>query len=191
MTRFLAIFPLFLLFALGACTAPKNSLKYETYVATDFVLHQANYIDSSTPILVGTITDIDMLETSSTLGRMISEQITARLTQQGYNVTELKMRTSLNIKDGRKNASESGEYMLSRDVDSIRAEQKAAIAITGTYAVAGQDVLVNLKLLDVATGKILGATDYTIRKDSNVARLISNNRAVHSGESFYGTSMAY
>lgn len=164
-----------------------NLLARETYRAADRMMNQSRKVARNTPVLVGTINDIDRLETASTFGRVIQEQVSTRLTQRGYNVTELKLRNSLNIKQGLINPSESGEFMLSRDLEALKGEHKTAAVITGTYTAAGEEVMVNLKLLDVATGRILGSTDYSVTLDSNTRKLIKNNPHF----TFYGQSQAY
>ena len=166
-----------------------NRMAWEVYRATDRMLNQSMRVSKNTPILVGTINDVDYLETSTTMGRVIQEQVMTRLTQRAYNVTELKLRNSLNIKQGLLDPLEAGEFMLSRDIEALRAEHKAAALITGTYAIAGEEVMVNLKLIDVATAKINGATDFSITLDRNTRRLIQSTG--NKGMTFYGESMAY
>lgn len=179
---------LFSTLTVTACGHFSNDLSSRTYNATDRMMAQSKGTLKNTPMLVGTINDIDYLETSSTLGRVVQEQIASRLTQKGYNVTELKLRSDLNIKQGLVDNLESGEYMLSRDLSALKNEHKAAAVVTGTYAVAGQDILVNLKLLDVQSGKVLGAIDYSIDLDVNMRRL---TRTTPSAMGFYGESQAY
>lgn len=184
-------------FTLSACQTPDPNNPFApavvlgvqdyTYDATDDLISDARRgISANTPILVGTLSDVDKLERSSTFGRMISEQISSRLSQRGFSVSELKMRNSVNIKEGLGDTNESGEYLFSRDVSAIGGEHAAAAAVTGTYAVAGKEILVNLKMIDVASGKLLSATDFTVPLDSNTRPLVKNDVT-----SFYGTSMAY
>jgi TolB-like protein len=75
---------------------------------------------------------------------------------------------------------------MSRDIESIRGEYKIGRVVTGTYGIAGKEIMVNLKMVDIATGKILGSTDYAVVIDSNIQKLIQDNAF-----SFYGSSMAY
>jgi TolB-like protein len=173
--------------AIGTSPVGSSNIQSKTYSAVDRLLKQSQ-INQNTPLLVGTLNDINTMETSSTLGRVISEQISGRLSQRKYNVTELKTRQSVNIKRGLDNAAESGEFLMSRDLQALSTEHKASKVITGTYAIAGKQIMVNLKMIDIATGKILGARDYELAIDSNTSKLIQN-----SGDSleFYGSSMAY
>jgi len=175
--------------AFGNSAHTDNRMAWETYRAVDRILAQAQSVSRGTPMLVGTINDIDYLETATTFGRVVQEQVSTRLTHRQYNVTELKLRNSLNIKQGLLNEDEAGEFMLSRDIEALRGEHRAAALITGTYAIAGKEVMVNLKLLDVATGKVIGATDYSVSLDSNTRRLIQSKGS--KGITFYGQSMAY
>lgn len=167
--------------------AVKKDLQDYSYDATDDLISDARFgARGSMPILVGTLNDVDKLERSSTFGRIVAEQISARFAQRGYNVAELKMRNSVNIKQGLGDPNESGEFLLSRDIGAIGGEHQAAAAVTGTYAVAGREIMVNLKMIDVATGKVISATDYAVPLDSNIRGLIGADST-----SFYGSSMAY
>ena len=168
--------------------APKVVMGVEdyTYDATDSLISGARGLSANTPILVGTLSDVDKLERSSTFGRVISEQVSARLSQRGFSVSELKMRNSVNIKEGLGDPNESGEFLFSRDISAIGGAHQAAVAVTGTYAVAGKEILVNLKMIDVSTGKLLSASDFNVPLDSNTRPLVKNDVT-----SFYGTSMAY
>jgi len=190
----LLILPILLFFT--ACapvnqTASKswtnNSLAKKTYNAVDMVLKQTN-IPTGTPVLVGTLSDINALETSTSFGRVVSEQLSTRLAQRELNVTELKLRNNLNIKRGLYKATESGEFLLSRDVAAIAREQNAVAVMTGTYAVANDFIMINLKMIDVTSGKIIGATDYSVRNDQNMQDLLNSDG---QGFKFYGSSIAY
>lgn len=164
-----------------------NELAYETYRAVDRILHQANMAPgNNTPLIVGTLSNINRMEKSHSFGRVVSEQASTRLVHRGHDVSELKLRSSVNIKQGHGDIAEGGEYMLSRDIDSIRGEYKVGGVVTGTYGIAGKEIMVNLKMIDIATGKIMGSTDYTVAIDSNIHKLIQDNAF-----SFYGSSMAY
>ena len=60
------------------------------------------------PFIVATLVNIDQLEQSSTLGRLISEQVASRMTQMGYGVLELKVRNGIYMKRN------EGELLLTR-----------------------------------------------------------------------------
>lgn len=118
-------------------------------------------------IMVGTLVNIDSLAESSRLGRTVSEQVQARLTQRGYQVIELKLRGSLFVK------KDQGELLLSREVQNLRANHRAEAVVVGTYSIAKQFVYVNLKMVD-ANNVAVGAHDYTLPLDRNVRALLKN-----------------
>ncbi len=122
-------------------------------------------IQVNQPILVATIVNVDSLEESSRLGRIISEQLQARFTQKGLQIVELKLRGRLFVK------KDQGELLLSREVNEISANQKAQAVVVGTYAVATNSVYVNLKMVG-NDNIVLGAHDYTLPLNSNIKALL-------------------
>ncbi len=163
-----------------------NLLARQIYVTVDRILDQANLLDGTPiPVIVATIANIDQVEKSDTFGRVVTEQISSRLVHRGLTTSELKLRKSLNIKQGLKDPMEAGEFILSRDIDDIRTEYKVGYVMTGTYGIAGDEVMVNLKMIDIQTGHIIGASDFAIDTDSNIKNLLRRDR----GHKFYGGSM--
>jgi TolB-like protein len=165
-----------------------ETMAHYSYKAADIVIDQSRFaISGDTPLLIGTLTDVDQVETSNTFGRMVAEQVAARFVQQGYSVSELKLRNSVNIQNAYMGERGAGEFLLSRDVESVRGEHKAAAVVTGTYAVASGEVLVNLRMMDVGSGTIIASTDYVIPRDADVDALLDDGR---SG-SFFGGPLQY
>ena len=137
-----------------------------TYEATDRLLagsHQ--HIEDGSALLVASLVSVDNLEESSTFGRMVAEQASGRLAQLGYLVREPKLRGSLAIRQ------KTGELMLSRDLAQIGRSQQAQAAVTGTYAVGGKNIYVNLRLISLSTGQILSAVDYLVPVDRDTRRM--------------------
>ncbi|GEM_PF-760637 len=169
-------------------TQIERSTSYYSYVGADRLIRQARMsVTVDTPLLVGTIGDINDVESSTALGRTIAEQISTRFVQRGYQIAELKLRNSVNIQDSRLGGDRAGEYLLSRDVRSVSGEHQAAGIVTGTYAVADSEVLVNLRIIDVAKGNVIAATDFTIPRSDDVNALLGN-----SGRTgFFGGPMEY
>ncbi len=153
------------------------SLKESSYAAADALSAQAMPgVNASTPILVGTLSDINEIETSSALGRMITEQIGARFVQLGYTVNEIKLRTSVNVRQTSQ-SEDAGEYLFSRLPHALTDEQKAGAIISGTYAVARDSVLINVRLVEASTGKVVAAEDYGIKMTPDVAKLLSDGES--------------
>jgi TolB-like protein len=127
-----------------------------TYDAVDNILERSQIaVEKDKPLIVSTVVFVSDLEKSSAFGRLLTEQISGRAAQLGYYVVEPKLRNNFAVKA-------SGEHILSRDPDTLKKTFVAQAMITGTYAVGHDSVHVNLKLLELTTGRILSSTDYFI-----------------------------
>ncbi|KKJ75654.1 hypothetical protein WH95_16970 [Kiloniella litopenaei] len=149
--------------------SPKTTVELlpEVYRAADTLVMTSNQVlDQNASVLVSSIVDIDALETSSTFGRTVSEQLSGRIAQLGYSVSEVKMRDSLAVRP------RQGELMLSRDLAFLAGRQNAQAVLTGTYSVSEHSVFVNLRLLRAGDGRILSATDFRIEKDADIASML-------------------
>ncbi|MCB1538657.1 MAG: hypothetical protein H6865_03390 [Rhodospirillales bacterium] len=200
MSRILSLLAVCLLtLTLAACAVDRRSpdgystsrrdLTNYTYAATDALMNRAGRsVNKTTPLLVGTIGNVNDVESSSTLGRAITEQISARLAERGYKVAEMKLRQGISIRQGGDlDPAATGEYLLSRDVRDISGEHKAAAAIVGTYAVGADNVLVNLRLVDIRTGNVITGYDFTLPRTADIAAM-SNTPSVRAPWFSYGRS---
>jgi len=113
-------------------------------------------IDREHPVLVASLVNVSNVMQSSNFGRIVSEQISSHLTQMGYEMRELKFRSSFLIKNG------TGELVLSRKIKDIGQQQKAQAVVTGVYAVAKRSVYVTLRLLRAEDGRVISAYDYVL-----------------------------
>tara|TARA_Y100001001_G_scaffold164363_1_gene196249 strand:- start:1044 stop:1652 length:609 start_codon:yes stop_codon:yes gene_type:complete len=140
--------------------------------------------DRSTPIVITTISDIDKLETSSALGRSISEQILSKMVEEGFeNISEIRLRRALFLRQRDKAAS--GEFLLSRDARAISGLSEAGAVVTGTYAVSSGEVQVSVRIIDVASGKVLSAHDYMIPVNDNIQDMLNTDEGIGSNNTFF------
>lgn len=125
----------------------------------------------SDPVLVTTLVNVDNLMQSSRLGRLISEQMAARLSTSGYRVTDIRLRQGVLMR------SDTGELGLTREAKDVLREQEARAIIVGTYAEAMRMVYVTLKVLDARSGQTLAAHSYALPLDEdNLALLRVDHR---------------
>lgn len=118
------------------------------------------------PFVVATLVNIDQLEQSSTLGRLISEQVASRMTQLGFSVLELKVRNGVYMKRN------EGELLLTREIKEVASTHNAQAVIVGTYAESATLVHVNLKVVNPSTNVIIAAHDYALPLDKQISSLI-------------------
>lgn len=119
-------------------------------------------------LLVATLVNIDALDRSSTLGRLVSEQVSARFTQGGYRMIEMKFQNSVYMARGQ------GELMLTRQVHELANAYSAEAVIVGSYGTSKEYVLINLKVVEPATNQVLAVYDYSLPIDENVRMLLRN-----------------
>lgn len=137
------------------------------YAAANELLKQMQpKLPAGSAIIMATLVNIDALETSSTLGRGVSEQITTRFSQVGYSMIEMKFRDSVYLKRN------EGELMLTREISLLAKAHNANAVIVGTYAEAGATVFINLKAIDPNTNVVMAATDYALPMTHDVRSLL-------------------
>ena len=140
----------------------------KNYGAADALLMKATWLkERREPLLAATFVDINNLEISSGLGRVIGEQIGSRFAQQGFTVIEIKMRNNIFVREG------SGEFALSRSVKEISQSHNAAAVIAGTYAVGRQSVFVNARLIRATDNLVLASYDYVLPMGPDAKALLA------------------
>ncbi|MCF8143200.1 MAG: hypothetical protein K9N21_04695 [Deltaproteobacteria bacterium] len=113
-----------------------------------------------TPIMAASFVDIDSLTTSSTFGRIVSEQVASRLAQHGLRIIEIKLRQeSVFIKKGQ------GEFILSRELKDLGSSREIRAALVGTYAVSDHFIFVSARIVRTQDSSVLAGCDYEVPND--------------------------
>ena len=176
----------------------------ENYDAVDVMLKAAREdLPESCKILTATFVDLDDVTNASPLGRLLGETASARLTQRGHTVVNMKIRRdSVAI-------NADGEFLLSRDARQLSADYDAKAVLVGTYTrtnvgtrirslskeledldayseealrnkrifeVVEDYVYVSLRLVRVEDNSVVGASDYRMKCDEGVMSLLSGYR---------------
>jgi TolB-like protein len=148
--------------ALAGCAAAphhpqeeQSSLIAANYAAADRLSGRAPSLHAGN-VIVTTLVEVDNLERSSTLGRLVAEHVAARLVTRGVQAVEVRAAKALFVR------SATGEMILSRNPRDLSPTVTAKTVVAGTYAPAGDVVYVNLRAINPADGEILGATSYAL-----------------------------
>jgi TolB-like protein len=162
-------------------TAVENNIRIVD--ANDDVITAANYkaaeyligklpkdMLKDSPLLVASFVNVDNLNESSTFGRMVSEQISSRFKQLGYTTIEMKLRTTIFIKEG------SGEFLLSRELSDISTKHNAQAVVVGTYASASDRVYLTVRIVNAADSTILASYDYNVPMTRDVFKMLLKGR---------------
>lgn len=109
------------------------------------------------PMLAASFVNSANVDDSNDLGRLLSEQIASRLSQLGYSISEIQLRTDQLII-----RPESGVFALSRDINDISADPEAFSVLVGTYTVIERQIYVNTRILRTSDGVALGSSDFVL-----------------------------
>lgn len=118
------------------------------------------------PVLVATVVNINDLKYSAPLGRTLGEIYASRLSSNGFNVKEMKLRGDVYVREG------TGELLLSREIRDIASQHNAALVLVGTYSPAAQYTYVSMKLVRTADSRIIRSHDYALPNDRDVQRML-------------------
>ncbi|MBF0153952.1 MAG: hypothetical protein HQL64_09465 [Magnetococcales bacterium] len=117
-------------------------------------------------ILPVTFVNMDNLEETSSLGRLIARQMASRFTQRGYSVMEVKIRKDLLIR------KDQGEFILSREMEKIGQDYKAKALLVGSYTVAQNRIFVSAQIIRLKDKVALASRDFSLSMGSDVRRLL-------------------
>lgn len=120
-------------------------------------------------LLITTVADIDNLEDSTSLGRLLAEQLATRFTQRGYSVIEAKLQSGLFM------IPKTGEFILSDQLRNLEQQYQASTVVAGTYAVAKDKVYITLKMLDCKSSEVISSYAYTLPLGSNTLTLLQKS----------------
>jgi hypothetical protein len=144
------------LLLLGACAGPQNDFVALSHEAADSLLEGTEgRIPEDATIIYGVFTPVGRPGTSSPFGRIFAEQVASRLVQNGVGVVEVRLREAIALREG-------GPYTLSDDARDVARRVQARAALTGSYAATPAYVLVDARLIDIATGIVLSTWDKRI-----------------------------
>jgi hypothetical protein len=186
----LLVFSVFSLASLPACTASilqnelfeaeEFNLTQSSYAAADMLIQQSkSFVNSDTPLQIGMLTDIQNPQRHTAFGRLVTSHIGARFVQLGYNVTTASfapMPTAHATRDPNElfvsDMSGPGQPYGIISQGSGSGGQKAII--TGNYALARNHILVNLRVIEEGTGRLLAAYDYNLPHSRDLKTLTSS-----------------
>lgn len=157
--------------AADAARLTPTDLRSLTYATVDGMLSQNASLAAGDPIVVGSIADIQDINSTTPLGNTIAELVRSRLVQKQLTITDLRLRSKVLLDRGQ------GELMLSRDRQAVLPPPVAAEVVSGTYAVGYNTVYISLKIITTSDARILAAGDFTLPRTADVNRLLSGTVA--------------
>lgn len=161
MNKLKSIFIFIIILTLFSC-ASRTVKDYRPYSPTIIdaaykIADSLSNIDQGSTLIVASFANVNNLEESSPFGRMISEHIASRLSQNGFNVIEIKLRKkSIFLDKG------NGEFLLSRDIKDVGIKYDVTYFIAGTYAQDDNNVYVSSRAINPEDNLIASSCDVYI-----------------------------
>ena len=117
------------------------------------------------PTVITSFVDLNNLNETSALGRLMGEHFMHQLQIRGWNVTDMRMTRDLII-------NEEGEFSLSRELKRLRGSMSAANVVTGTYSLTVDGILVSVRVLDLASGQVVSTSQTRFLRDKFISSLV-------------------
>jgi TolB-like protein len=121
--------------------------------------------DRQLATVVNSIVDLNNLAETSAFGRLVGEHLIHELQVRGWPVSDIRLSKNLIIND-------SGEFSLSRDLRRLRDLMPAANVVTGTYTATKDGILLNIRVINLETGRIVSSAQTRFVRDRFMASLV-------------------
>lgn len=137
------------------------------YLAQELYLNLNDPEVMDAPMVVTTFVDLNNLDKTSILGRVMAEKLLDEMNRRGFEVVEVRRSQDLFIKKS------VGELILTRDTAELFSNTEARAVLAGTYVATVKALIVNARLIDVATPKILSSVSYEVAMTEEIQNLIT------------------
>ncbi len=118
-------------------------------------------------MMITTLAHLDNLESTSSLGRLMSEEFATWFASMGYKVQEIRKGRMLLFAPGK------GEFLLTRRSNILETQNvEASLIFAGTYSVTHKHVRFNVKLIHAASNEILAMCSGTAPLGSETRELL-------------------
>jgi len=122
----------------------------------DAILSLANQLSTNNKLQTadtGTITltsfvDLRKLNKTSQFGRVLGESLFSELFIRGFNVTDFRGQDAISV-------NKTGEFFITRDISKLASEVSNTYILVGTYSKIDQNVIINARIIDNKTGKLV------------------------------------
>ncbi len=117
---------------------------------------QNRKLDTNKPVLITSFVRLDKLKETSEFGRVVGESLINELSNRGFNVIEFRGQMDVSIND-------QSEYFMSRAPHEIKSQIPNTYIVVGTYSRQGGRIILNARVIDNITGKIISSARSTYK----------------------------
>lgn len=104
--------------------------------------------DSNKPILITSFVRLDEFKQTTEFGRVVSESLINELSNKGFEIIEFRGQMAVSVND-------QGEYFISRKPHELKSKIPDTYVVVGTYSRQPGKVMLNARVIDNITGKII------------------------------------
>ncbi len=133
-------------------------------------------LDTNKPVLITSFVRLDEFKKTTEFGRIVSESLINELSNKGFEITEFRGQMAISVND-------EGEYFISRKPHELKNKIPNTYVVVGTYSRQAGKIMINARVIDNITGKIITSAratyvhnvkeDCIIFKDCAPARTIN------------------
>ena len=128
-------------------------------------------------VLVTSFVNLNRLGETSSLGRLISENITHELHVRRWTIYDIRLAKDVTVSEAG-DQSQVGEFSLSRNIKNIRDSFKVGAIVTGTYSITNNSIIVNARAIDSSTGHVISSAQAAVPINA-----FSESLLYHGGDS--------
>ncbi|TLP38590.1 FlgO family outer membrane protein [Arcobacter arenosus] len=142
-------------------------------LATQMMRNQK--MSTSKPVLITSFVRLDNFKKTTEFGRIVSESLINEMSNRGFNIIEYRGQMAVSV-------NERGEYFITRNPHKLKDKVPNTYVVVGTYSRQYGKVMLNARVMDNITGRIITSAratynhnmknDCLIFKDCQPARTI-------------------
>ena len=127
-------------------------------------------------VLVCTFVELKKLTRTSSLGRYVAEQLMNEMQQRHYDVVEIRKSQAVTLQEKR------GEFGLSRNPAEINQSVAAGAMLTGTYTPSKDSIVINARIVDNRSAKLLSSATAIIPRNQLAEQLLADTASVREAK---------
>jgi TolB-like protein len=151
-------------------TILKETDKFGTkFMAEDMGANIRSKAGAPMSVVITTFVDLNDLARTSVLGRILAEKMIDEMNRQGFTVIELRRAQDLFVK------KDGGEFILTRDVGELSKTTSASALLAGTYLATSNTIIINARLMDIKTPRVLATVSYEMNKTDEIEGMLKGS----------------
>jgi TolB-like protein len=127
-------------------------------------------------VLVCTFVELKKLSRTSSLGRYVAEQLMNEMQQRHYEVVEIRKSQAIVLQEKR------GEFGLSRNPTEVSQAVAAGAMLTGTYTPSKDSIVINARIIDNRSAKLLSSATAIIPRNQLAEQLLADTASVREAK---------